>query len=120
VPNSLLGTDVLATLRELESGDAPGFFKDYFQTILSSLPKHLSGIDTAIRVQNPKQLSQSAHALKSCCANIRITSITELTTQLEALGNSGSTQGAQLLFAQLAEICATLKSEIEALPELIA
>lgn len=115
--NSLIQPSVLAGLRELQTEDDLHFVRDFFITVLATIPPRLEGIKQAIERSDFKMLVSESHALKSTCANTEIAPMTQLCAELEALGKSASVDGALQRYEQLILLSDRLRVEITALPE---
>ncbi|MCJ9428707.1 response regulator [Kordiimonas marina] len=75
----------------------PRLLADY----LRAAPDLLSGINDALGEKDPKKLEFLAHKLKSTSLVFGAEGVSDLAAQLEALGRSGTTQGAQARLAEL-------------------
>ena len=98
---SVLDSQVLEALREIAGDDFDGLLAEVLDSYLEDAPPRIADIQTAIAVDDPKALQQSAHAFKSSSLTIGATSLSQLCATLEALGRQGTTEGAIRLFAQL-------------------
>jgi signal transduction histidine kinase/ActR/RegA family two-component response regulator/HPt (histidine-containing phosphotransfer) domain-containing protein len=65
------------------------------------VPQRLVDIEEAIAQTNSEALRQSAHALRSSSINLGAVEVGELCRELEQMGKSGTTEGAQKLYPQL-------------------
>ncbi len=71
---------------------------------IEEAPQLLSAIQNAVRTQDAVALSFVAHKLRSASVNLGATSITELCKELELIGRTGTTLGAQDKLSQLQAI----------------
>ncbi len=116
---TLISPETLNSFRELQTPKDPNFFREFLTALLNGIPGHLETIRTAIETGDPQKIALSAHAIKSSCLNIGVTPITTLCAKLEELSKKGSLVGAQELYTETMQLCATLKREIHALPEFL-
>jgi signal transduction histidine kinase/ActR/RegA family two-component response regulator/HPt (histidine-containing phosphotransfer) domain-containing protein len=75
--------------------------RELLEAYSEDVPQRLVDIETAIAQSNPEALRQSAHALRSSSINLGAVEVGELCRELEQIGKSGTTQGAQHLYPQL-------------------
>lgn len=78
------------------------FLRDIINMFFEEHVKDIEGINQAIISNNPSQLDFHAHKIKSSFRNFtNPCAPAEIAYQLEMIGKSGTTQGAQPLFEQL-------------------
>ena len=65
------------------------------------VPQRMVAIERAIAQSDPEALRQAAHALRSGSINLGAVQVGQLCRELEQMGKSGSTTGAQALYQQL-------------------
>jgi len=102
---------VLVELREIME-DA---FAELIQTYLRDTPTRLVAIRDAIGQSDADALRAAAHTMKSSSANLGAMPLSALAKELEALGRSGTTEGAAELFRQAAAEFTRVKQALEAL-----
>jgi CheY-like chemotaxis protein len=105
-PNEALDTKVLQAFRKTMGSNASVFLAQLIDIYLEETPLHLQVIETAVTQTDATTMQQAAHTLKSSSGYLGAITLSKLCEQLESLGNSGTTVGAQ-------EIIAKLKSEYE-------
>jgi HPt (histidine-containing phosphotransfer) domain-containing protein len=93
-----LDTTVLAALLDSVGGDAV-FVADLVETYLADGTDQLAEIDAAVRSGDAEALVRPAHTLKSSSRTVGANHLGELGRQIEMLGRSGSTTGADALAA---------------------
>jgi len=94
-----LDTSVLAALSESVGGD-DAFVADLVETYLADGAIQLAAIDEAVRSSEAEALVRPAHTLKSSSRTVGANRLGELSRQIEVLGRSGSTTGADQLAAE--------------------
>lgn len=113
----MLNPQILAELRSLGEDD-PKFFRSLLQAFLESVAGRLPAIKEAIDSKIGEKLALAAHALKSSCLNLGAQKLGELCAELEKTGISGTTEGADQLWAELSAEAIVVKREIEDLPDM--
>lgn len=68
---------------------------------VEDVPQRMVAIERAIAQSDPEALRQAAHALRSGSINLGAVQVGQLCRELEQMGKSGSTTGAQALYQQL-------------------
>jgi CheY-like chemotaxis protein/signal transduction histidine kinase/HPt (histidine-containing phosphotransfer) domain-containing protein len=101
---------VLVELREIME-DA---FAELIQTYLRDTPTRLVAIRDAIDKTDADALRDAAHTMKSSSANLGAMPLSALAKELEALGRSGTTEGAAELFRSAAAEYTRVKQALEA------
>ncbi|RCX32726.1 signal transduction histidine kinase [Thioalbus denitrificans] len=101
---------VLVELREIME-DA---FAELIQTYLRDTPTRLVAIRDAIDKTDADALRAAAHTMKSSSANLGAMPLSALAKELEALGRSGTTEGAAELFRSAAAEYTRVKQALEA------
>jgi PAS domain S-box-containing protein len=76
---------------------------------LAQAPKHMAKIQEGVKIQDPKLLEYSAHALKGTAANLLAQGVVEAASKLEEIGRAGSVDGAKEAFVLLEEELAKLQ-----------
>ena len=91
-------------LRRLSSDDR--FLSGLVDVFINDAADRVSAIDTALQNRNAAELAEAAHALKSSSGQIGATQVRVLAARLEAIGESGSLDGARAILEQLVNACA--------------
>ncbi|MBW1689088.1 MAG: response regulator, partial [Deltaproteobacteria bacterium] len=91
---------VLRRLADLGQGDE--FVSRVVDKYLSSSAGLLAALRDAVAASDPKAVAAAAHPLKSSSAQIGAVRLSALCKEFEALGRSGSMEGAQELFDEIA------------------
>ncbi len=74
---------------------------ELLEAYTEDVPQRLVAIERAIAQSDPEALRQAAHALRSGSINLGAVQVGQLCRELEQMGKSGSTTGAQALYQQL-------------------
>jgi signal transduction histidine kinase/DNA-binding NarL/FixJ family response regulator len=74
---------------------------ELLEAYAEDVPQRLVAIERAIAQSDPEALRQAAHALRSGSINLGAVEVGQLCRELEQMGKSGSTTGAQALYQQL-------------------
>lgn len=77
------------------STEGDGAVKEIISAYLDDAPTHLNSIKVAIAQENPRQLDDAAHSLKSASANLGAIQLSQQCQGVENLGRSGTIEGAQ-------------------------
>jgi signal transduction histidine kinase/CheY-like chemotaxis protein/HPt (histidine-containing phosphotransfer) domain-containing protein len=80
---------------------AAALLHELVEAYTEDVPQRLVAIETAIAQSDPEALRQAAHALRSGSINLGAVQVGQLCRELEQMGKSGSTTGAQALYQQL-------------------
>jgi HPt (histidine-containing phosphotransfer) domain-containing protein len=89
----------LDNIRNLQGGEA--ILAKVIDLYLEDSPLILNNIRDAIKQDDPDALRSSAHKFKSSSANLGADRLAELCKQLEALGRSGSAEGAAAILVEV-------------------
>ncbi len=102
-PDSAAALDerTLQELRHFLGERAPLVLAQMIDNYLERAPALLAAIDQAAALGDAQALEFSAHALKSTSSNFYVLSFAELCQELEAIGSSGTTDGASALVPAL-------------------
>jgi signal transduction histidine kinase/CheY-like chemotaxis protein/HPt (histidine-containing phosphotransfer) domain-containing protein len=92
---SVIDEKALDQIRALDHDGSAGVLKRVLQIYLTDSPKLLARLGEAVRCKNAEELRSSAHSLKSSSAQVGAIQLSELCKELEALGRSDSTIGAE-------------------------
>jgi signal transduction histidine kinase/DNA-binding response OmpR family regulator len=84
----------LARLRELQGDDEPDVLAELFGLFLQATPGKLRALREAAESADATGLKLIAHGLKSSSGMLGLSAMRELCARLEALGETGSTEGA--------------------------
>lgn len=101
---TVIDSATIGKLRKIARGDEE-FLDDLFRHYAEVSGANLEGIETAIERNDAKDLRYHAHTLKGASTNVGALRVAKITRELEMLGQSGSTDGNELL--------AELKKEFE-------
>jgi two-component system sensor histidine kinase/response regulator len=97
-----------------ESG-VPDVFRDLLGLFRSDAPPLLAAMRSAAAAGNAGQLRQAAHSLKGAAANLGARQMASFAAELEAIGRSGSVEGAAgplaAADAQFQQVCEALEAE---------
>jgi len=96
-----LESGALDSLRNLAGPDHPALFAELIELFLGSTPPLLAEMRRSILAGDSKALAAAAHSLKSASGQMGATRMREICTALEALGRTGSVQGAAILAGEL-------------------
>ena len=96
----ILDPDTVATLRSYEQ-DGILTLAELTDVFLRDITDRDAAIEQAIQTSNPEDLERAAHALKGAAGNVGAFVVREICQQLEDLGKSGTTAGAENLYNKL-------------------
>ncbi len=102
----------LDKLRALENDGAPDLLARIISTYVDSSTELARAIRDAVAAGDPQAMAKAAHTLKSSSAQVGAERLSVLCKGVEALGRSGSLEGAA---ARVAELSAELECVHEAL-----
>jgi CheY-like chemotaxis protein len=123
-PSRREADELLAALRETVGNQADDLLPELSELFQDEGPRLVAAIHQAIDTTDPQQLAAAAHTLKSSSASLGSRDLPELCQQLETLGRSGTTTGADHYTATLDQnyarfttildlACATLTTSTE-------
>ncbi|MBI2942241.1 MAG: response regulator [Chloroflexi bacterium] len=92
---AVLDAAALTRLRQMMSKAPPAALATLVDTFLSSAPKLLAAMETAIERNQAEELRRAAHTLKSNGASFGATTLANQCQELEALGKAGALQSAR-------------------------
>lgn len=98
---TVISTDVIETLRELQDDDEPDLVTELFQMYFDDAPVRITEMREAANDGVARDLERAAHTLKSASANLGCYPISELCAKLEKMAREGSTNGAPEMVAQV-------------------
>jgi CheY-like chemotaxis protein len=99
--NDVINHEVLQAFRQTMGANALLFLAQLISIYLEETPSLLQAMNTAIAQSDAGGMQQAAHTLKSSSASLGAITLSKLCEQLERLGNSQSTVGAQEIMAQV-------------------
>ena len=110
---SLISQAALKETLELDRLSGGGVFARVVRMFLDETPITLEDLRTAVRDGDAANIARAAHALKSASLNVGAESMSVLCKELEALGKSGTTDGAASLATRLDELYLAVKATLE-------
>ena len=110
---SLISQAALKETLELDRLSGGGVFARVVRMFLDETPITLEDLRTAVRDGDAVGIARAAHALKSASLNVGAESMSVLCKELEALGKSGTTDGAASLATRLDELYLAVKATLE-------
>lgn len=81
-------------------------------TYVDQLDPRVAAIRTALATGDPKQVSETAHALKSSSITLGVSGVASPAAQLETEARSGSLENAETLFKQITEAAPTAREAL--------
>jgi CheY-like chemotaxis protein/HPt (histidine-containing phosphotransfer) domain-containing protein len=97
--NALINNQALDNIRNLQGGEA--ILLKVIDIYLGETPLILKEIRESISRNQPDAMYKAAHKLKSSSANLGAERLAELCRELEALGRTNQTSGADVLFDEI-------------------
>jgi two-component system sensor histidine kinase/response regulator len=107
----------LAAIRELSAANGPALVRKVVRAFLADTPTRLAQMRGATGTGDAEALRKAAHGLKSSCANVGAERMAESCKELEAIGRSADTDGAQRLLNDAEEEFERVGVALEALLE---
>ncbi len=104
----------LKDVLELDRARGGGIFAGLIRVFLDEAPAILADLRNSLREADASRLARSAHALKSSSLSVGAEPLAAVCKELEALGRSGSTEGAMPLATTLDERFRSLKEALQA------
>ena len=104
---------LIAEILELDRLNGGGVFAPLANDFLKEVPIALEQIRSAVGEDDAVALARLAHTLRGACLNVGAEPMAAVSQELEALGDSGSTEGAVALASQLDELYAGVKAVLE-------
>lgn len=105
---------VLDMIREIQPADEPNFLADLIESFFETTRHNLANICNAIDKSDPVALRFSAHSLKGSCANLGARLMMAYAYEMEALGCSGTLDGAESLYQMITEEYARVQAALNA------
>ena len=103
----------LEQILELDRLNGGGVFARFAHTFLEAVPITLESVRTAVRQSDAAGIATAAHALKGASLNVGAEAMASVSQELEALGKSGTSEGAAALAAKLDELYVAVKDALE-------
>ena len=104
----------LEKILELDRLNGGGVFARFAHTFLEAVPITLESVRVAVRQSDAAGIATAAHALKGASLNVGAEAMASVSQELEALGKSGTSEGAAPLAAKLDELYLEVKDALEA------
>lgn len=98
---AVINFDKLEALRQLDPADGAEFLKRIVNIFLTSAPKFVMQIETAVRMDDRAGLAQSAHSLRSSAANVGAEKLSDICRLLEESGTHLSRKDTVELLSRL-------------------
>jgi len=106
----VINPERLEALKEFADDDDGSFIITLFETFFTNVEPRIQQMYDAVVKKDAQKLCREAHGIKGSSSNLGADYVANLAQQLESLGKSGSTEGAQTLVEQL-------KAEMEKVKE---
>jgi HPt (histidine-containing phosphotransfer) domain-containing protein len=106
----LLDQSMIAELRAMPASDGLTMLQELVDLFLEGAPARLEQISQSLA--DPAELAFHAHSLKSMSLSLGATRLIKLAQKLEALGDSGSLEGAKDLLEELQTAFAQTKAQL--------
>ena len=106
--------DALRDLVGLEKNGSPGLLERVVDAFVPSSTRLSAQIGEAIKASDPAGMAAAAHTLKSSSAQVGGVRLSAIAKEIEALGRSGSIDGARALFDALALELESVHEELAA------
>ena len=112
--DSPISEAALEQIMELDRLNGGGVFASVARAFLEAAPNTLADLRISVGEGDPDRVAQAAHALKSSCFNVGAVTMATASKELEALGKSGTIEGAASLATTLDELYVAVKADLEA------
>ncbi len=112
-----LNHDQLDAIRNLDPSNSGKLADKILNIFLDTVADIILQIDDAIKSEDTKNLSQAAHKLKSCSANIGAENLSSIANQLEQYGRTHALSQAKQLQPNLQQQYHQVVSEIKKILE---
>lgn len=89
---------VIEGLKEIGGEDDPALFVELIGIFLQDAPQRIDELRRALATSDVKLLERAAHTLKSSCANVGATSLSEVCKRMEEHARFGRTQEIPALY----------------------
>ena len=104
----------LEEVLELDRMSGGGVFDKVIRIYLGEAPVILQDLGVGVRDREAERIFKAAHSLKSASLNVGAARLAALCRGLEALGRSGTTDGAEALLSEIDQAYAAAKDALEA------
>jgi len=111
-PKPALDPVLTQGLQDMAACLDPSVLAEIYEVFQSGAVEYLAALRRAVSEREPEALRTVAHALKGASANVGATTLAEVATQLEALGQAHSLANADQLLAALEREFARVQLEI--------
>jgi len=115
VPESPLDPRAIARIRSMQREGAPSVLARVIGLYLESAPQLVAQLREAVSAGNASRLQRAAHSLKSGSANLGALALGALCRELEAIGESGTVDGAAPLVARVTQQFESVRTALTAL-----
>ena len=105
--------DLLDEILELDRLNRGGVFAPLADDFLKEVPITLEQIRNAVGEDDAVAVARLAHSLRGACLNVGAEPMAAVSQELEALGESGSTEDGLVLTSHLDELYARVKAVLE-------
>jgi HPt (histidine-containing phosphotransfer) domain-containing protein len=106
-----VNSDFLDLYRKMESGDT--LLNHMIDLYLQEAPAAIQTLRSAVNEDDPVALSQAAHKFKSSNMQLGADQMASLCTQLDKLGQLGTTTGGWVLLAEMEDELLQVKSALQ-------
>ena len=117
---SPLDSEVLERVRSLQKAGRPSVLRRLTSLYLESTPEVVEDLRQAVTA-DAKVTHHKAHRLKGSSIQVGARALSSLCKELEKIGQSGSTEGAEILFSRIEieyeRVCEGLRQLLEVEPE---
>ena len=117
---SPLDSEVLERVRSLQKAGRPSVLRRLTNLYLESTPEVVEDLRQAVTA-DAKVTQHKAHRLKGSSIQVGARALSSLCKELEKIGQSGSTEGAESLFSRIEteyeRVCEGLRQLLEVEPE---
>ncbi len=104
----------LEDFQDLIDSETDGFMQEIIQTCLDYLPTRMRAVQSALETEDPEQLLQAAHSLRSMCLAAGIIRLAQMAQDLENVVRAGERPKASLwtpaLLAEGEKVLSTLEN----------
>jgi PAS domain S-box-containing protein len=104
LPTKFIDESKISFFKDLQSEEDLEFFAELIDIYIVETPKMLKKIGEAISSDSSKDLAFVSHKLKGSSVMLGIERIYQISSDLEVLGKSGTTDGAHKLYVELEEL----------------
>lgn len=108
-----INAKVIADLRALEDGGAPGLLRELIDLFLREAEAHLAKLRAALASREAQPFERSAHTLKGSSGNLGALTMSRICGELQAIGRAADWARAPEVLATLENEFRGVKSELE-------